>query len=366
MAKRRPNGAGTLRKRSNGLWEMRLSLGYDPNTGKLISKSFYGRSQAEARRKGEEFQAQWNAGMTNMHNYTAMEWGEWFLEHHAKFAKLKYSTIESCRYVLKLIEKDLGYKKMADLKPYEVERFLVNLQDAGYSASTISKVKGFLFQMGQAAVANGVATRNVVAYVAKMRYQKPTPKEIFTAEEIRRMMQDLPQNKIGWSIRILLMTGLRSQEMLGLEPRHIAVDGSTITVEQAVSRKKGTAYMSDTKNETSRRVVPVPSEARKYALLLRNGTEGSLIWESPKKPGHPINPSHFAKLYYGALDSTSVRHLSPHCTRHTFASQMLGLGVDLRTIQDIMGHADIKMTREYVHLQDNVKSDAVNCLNVFC
>jgi integrase len=57
------------------------------------------------------------------------------------------------------------------------------------------------------------------------------------------MMSKLPHNKIGWSIRIMLGTGIRPQEPLALEPKHIAEDGSSITIEQAVVMDKATAEL---------------------------------------------------------------------------------------------------------------------------
>ncbi len=50
--------------------------------------------------------------------------------------------------------------------------------------------------------------------------------------------------------------------------------------------------------------------------------------------------------------------LTPHCCRHTFVSQMVALGVDLKTIQSIVGHADIDMTVYYAHTQEPQRKEA--------
>lgn len=57
MALKRANGEGNLRKRSNGTWEARITVGVDPATGKLISKSVYARTQKEVRAKVKALQA---------------------------------------------------------------------------------------------------------------------------------------------------------------------------------------------------------------------------------------------------------------------------------------------------------------------
>lgn len=54
-----------------------------------------------------------------------------------------------------------------------------------------------------------------------------------------------------------------------------------------------------------------------------------------------------------------VRVLTPHSCRHTYVSQMQALGVDLPTIQSIVGHADIDMTQHYLHVQESIRQDAI-------
>jgi len=73
----------------------------------------------------------------------------------------------------------------------------------------------------------------------------------------------------------------------------------------------------------------------------------------------PCNPSYFAHQFKAAVESVEgVRVLTPHCCRHTFVSMMQLLGVDLETIQNIAGHAEIDMTRHYLHVQEPRRLDA--------
>lgn len=114
------------------------------------------------------------------------------------------------------------------------------------------------------------------------------------------MMEGLPDDKIGWSIRLLLFTGMRPGELLGLEPRHIAKEGSWINIEQAAVKVKGTTRIGPPKTEESYRTIPVPELVRYCARNLRN-TNKKFIRESPKKPGFPCNDSYFRSLYKKAV-----------------------------------------------------------------
>ena len=201
----------------------------------------------------------------------------------------------------------------------------------GKSGSTVAQSRGMLFQIFKMAVANDILMKNPVEHAEKIRRAPPKPKEAFTADEVRRLTEELPQNKIGWSIRLMLATGMRSQELLALEPRHIAKDGSYINIAQAVVMKKGTAAIGPPKTNDSMRTVPVPEIARYCACNLRDTLE--------------------------SLEG--MRILTPHCCRHTYVSQLLALGVDPKTIQAMVGHADIDMTMYYAHAQESSKQDAI-------
>ena len=74
----------------------------------------------------------------------------------------------------------------------------------------------------------------------------------------------------------------------------------------------------------------------------------------------PCNPTHFAKQFREAVGQVEgVRILTPHSCRHTYVSQLQGLGVDIETIKSIVGHADINMTEHYLHVQEPIRKDAV-------
>ena len=75
----------------------------------------------------------------------------------------------------------------------------------------------------------------------------------------------------------------------------------------------------------------------------------------------PCNPSHFRSQFKEAVGAIEdVRVLTPHCCRHTYVSQMLALGVDPKTIQAMVGHAEIDMTMYYAHAQESSKQAAIS------
>lgn len=112
------------------------------------------------------------------------------------------------------------------------------------------------------------------------------------------------------------------------------------------------------KSRDSYRDIPVPPVLRPYALFLRNSA--SLYIGESDRIKKPVNPTYFRKLYKSELDKIEgVRYLSPPSCRHTYVSQMQALGIDMETIKSIVGHADMNMTRHYLHVQEPIRQAAV-------
>ncbi|MBQ8241733.1 MAG: site-specific integrase [Bacteroides sp.] len=356
MAKKRANGEGSLRRKENGHWEIQIMDGFKPD-GRRKIVSFTCKTQKEAKRMRDEYLRMKADGLLTGADLRFDEWAPvWFANH---MDNIKPTTQESYKYTLRILTDHFGRRKLAEIRPMDIEQFLMKLRKDGRSDSALAQCRGMLYQIFRKAAANDMVPKNPVEYADKMRKRPPRRKEVFTADEVRYLMKNLPDNKIGWSIRLLLSTGMRSQELLALEPRHIARDGSSINIEQAVVMEKGTAAIGTPKSYDSYRTIPVPEMARYCAVLLRD-TDKRFVWESPKKPGCPCNPSHFRTQFRKTLESMEgVRLLTPHCCRHTYVSQLQALGVSVETIQSIVGHADIDMTKHYLHVQESIRQDAV-------
>lgn len=172
-----------------------------------------------------------------------------------------------------------------------------------------------LFQIFHKAEANDLIRKNPVAFADKIRKRGPEQtNEAFTAEEVQTLMDELPENKIGWSIRLLLGTGMRTQELLALEPKHVAEDGSLIQIRQAINMDKGTARVGIPKSRDSYRDIPVPENVRYCARFLRDQAD-TYLWEG--KPGQVINPKTFRNYFKKALEEvgrqdTDAPLLPPH------------------------------------------------------
>lgn len=360
MPKKRSNGEGSYHKRPNGLWEWQIMLGRHRD-GRRKIKSIYARTQKELKEKVKKFLEEYEArGMLS----GAMPFCEWAdTWYQGMEGQISATTYEGYSYTLKLLKEYFGETRLDEIKAIHVEEYLKHLVAEGKSKSYISKLRGMLFQIMKKAEANELIYKNPVSVADKIKTaeEEPSKKDAFTAEEISRLMKYLPQDRMGLSIRLMLGTGMRTQELMALEPQHIAEDGSVIQVRQAITMVKGTPKIGPPKTKTSRRDIPVPESLRAYAIALRQTTE-KYIWHGGKT--ELCNPSIFRRQFKLVLAQIGkVRLLSPHSCRHSYISHLQAIGVDMETIQSLSGHADMDMTEHYLHVQPEVKQTAASKLN---
>ena len=212
-------------------------------------------------------------------------------------------------------------------------------------------------------MANDLVIKNPVAYADKIKREPAPEKEPFTLEEIQLLMEKLPENKMGWTIRLMLGTGMRPGEMMGLEPKFIAEDGSSIEIRQASKRLKGSVGIGPPKSLKSIRKILVPENIQYCARLLRD-TDKRFIWESPKNPGCPCNPSYFSSQYKKTLSCVEgIPILPPHNCRHTYVTLMMSSNTDVRTIQSFAGHTNVRTTMHYSHAEKHARQRAVKQFN---
>jgi integrase/recombinase XerD len=173
--------------------------------------------------------------------------------------------------------------------------------------------------------------------VPRSRMPQKLP-QIMSREEIERLLTTPRQLKH----RVLLMTtyaaGLRVSEVCALKVTDIDGQRMTIRVEQGKGQKDRYSLLSP-------RLL---GDLRHYWKIDRPA-----LWLFPaaRSADRPMNPHTAQKVFYAARDQAGITKLGGiHALRHAFATHLLEAGVDVHTIQRLMGHGDIHTTMRYVHL----------------
>lgn len=286
----------------------------------------------------------------------------WYADHKGQ---VQPSTYSGYKYTLQLVKNYYRDKPIKDIKPLDVNKFLNGMNEEGASASKISKCRAMLIQIFDFAEANDAVKRNParLAKVIRDTEDAGVHKDAFREDEVKKLREELPDDKLGHSIRLMLGTGIRVQELLALKKDDIAPDGAVVEVKRAVKMVDGKAVLGPTKSKAGTRAVPIAESYRGSALYLREHSGEAFIWCSGR--GNLLyGVGTFRKWYYRALQEVGgVRMLSPHCCRHTYVSQLEAKGVPMERIARLVGHTKITTTDGYLHVQMDVLQDAVSVLN---
>lgn len=226
-----------------------------------------------------------------------------------------------------------------------------------------------LIQIFRSAEANGLIEKNPAIQAKIIRNKSGTigdnsqEKDAFTYNEFLSLWNSLPFNLIGNSIRLMLCTGLRIQEVLALGPDDIAEDGSTISVTKAIKIVDATPMMGPPKSKRSYRTIPVPERFQPIAMKLRDHGMNGLIWyNNATQPYFTV--SAFRHRFYSAISQIDgVRRLSPHCCRHTYITNLQAAGVSIDLIARLAGHSSFEVTDSYTHTREATLSSATAALN---
>ena len=179
----------------------------------------------------------------------------------------------------------------------------------------------------------------------------PVPKrpirlpEILSRGEVERLIQYVssPLHRI-WLL-ILYATGIRRQELVRLKIEDIDSDRMLIRIRQGKGKKDRNVMLSPR----------LPQELRDY---WRSANPKPKTYLFPSKSTHPTGDAPMtSKSVWDAVQQAAARaglgkRVHPHTLRHCFATHLLESGVDLRTIQLLLGHADLKTTSRYLHLSE--------------
>ena len=173
-------------------------------------------------------------------------------------------------------------------------------------------------------------------------------------------------------------TGLREGEMLALEWTDLNLEERTVDVSKSLSLTK-TNWLKPgpPKNNASNAKVPLPEIV---VEALKKHRTSQLAWAVKQGPkfknktpdGHPIYvfastkgthtwPRNFNRKYYDVIATAKIPHIKLHSLRHTFATKLIEEGEDIRVVQALLRHSDIRTTGNvYAHVTSKTKKRATN------
>jgi len=256
------------------------------------------------------------------------------------------SGLRNMRHYGRFWSKLLGKKLLTDLSPNELRHVQAKMLAKGNrSAVTINRYFAALRHLLNLAIAEGYLAANPVKGIKF--FPEPTGRLRFLSDaEIRRLKEALAPEH--WPIvAFSLETGLRLSEQFQARWDCVNMEQGVLTVPLSKSGRTRHVILSE--------------GALRILRGLSSWMHSPYLFPSPLSDRKPLQGRHFVvKIYDPALKRATIDGVTWHTLRHTFASRKVIAGVDIRTVQELMGHATITMTMRYAHLSPAHLRAAVN------
>ena len=375
-------GGGTIRKRSDGRWEARYSIGFDPKTGKQIQKSVYGKTQKKVRQKLAKVTTEIDEG-TYMEPWK-MKLNEWFdiwLEDYLNGVKDSTAYLYRRRIDLYL-RPALGTIRLDQLDSHTIQHLYNALGKdqngkKGLSAKTIKNVHGILHEALKQAVLLGYIRYNPTEACV---LPKAIKKDIqpLSDEQTNRFLTGIQGSSYRLLFMVYLFTGMRECELLGLMWDCVNFEKGTILINKQLnkSQRKGGDYaFTPPKNGKSRKLSPAPFvmnllEEQRQIQERQRLSAGSAWQESglvfTTELGRYVSYRAVYDSFKRIVDRIGLPNARIHDLRHTYAVNSIRAGDDIKTVQENPGHATAAFTLDfYGHYTDDMRRASSSRMEAF-
>ena len=379
MAKKRANGEGSIRKRSDGRWEGRYTAGYDPETGKRITKNVLGKTQAEVKEKlAKAIEESKKLDIVRSDEYTVGEWLRLWYELYSK-PNIRPTTADSYHRGIELhVIPRIGEIKLKKLTSRDIQKLYKDLQEngrlrksqkskkPGLSNSTVRGIHMMLHNALDRAVKERLILRNPTEDCIIPKIQKQEMK-ILHPEDMKAYLEAADKRGVLPMFYLELVSGLRKGELTALLWSDLDITNRTISVsKQYVRNPDGSLELTQPKTENSVRLVSIPQTA--VDLLIQEHSkhpDSPYMFPSPLT-GEMYHPDSVVNLHKKILMDAGLEHLRFHDLRHTFATTALQNGVDVKTVSSILGHFDAGFTlRTYTNATRQKQNEAAAAMGSF-
>jgi integrase/recombinase XerD len=250
-----------------------------------------------------------------------------------------------------------------------LQSYITHLSSSKHSNSTIIQRFGTVRRFIQFLCTEGIRRDNPANLIDLPKHNIPLPKAIIQ-EDINKLLHCAAEDntisgvRLRAMVEILYASGMRVSELVQLRLHNLQQDRNSNSSHLPIALKPFLIIKGKGNKE---RLVPLNNDAIQaiisYLPYRNNFTpdnHNQWLFPSDSKEGHMTRQAFARSLKNLAINAgVDPDTISPHVIRHSFASHLLDNGADLRVIQELMGHADIKSTQIYTHVQTNRLLDTV-------
>ena len=296
-----------------------------------------------------------------------MKYSNWLDEWVTYYVKpiTKERTFKKyIRQIENHIAPQLGNLELEELSAQVLQKFTVELTNKGLAPNTVNSIVSVLKASIKRAAVLGVT--NVQCTDAIVRPKgKEKQVECFTKEEQRKIEQYIADSKKDklFGILLCLYTGLRIGELLALTWQDIDFTKGVMSITKSCHDKwKDGQYVKavDTpKTENAYRIVPIPKPLLARMRDRKKRSECKYVIDGKSEHGAEVRS--YQRTFEMLLVKLGISHKGFHALRHTFATRALEVGMDIKTLSEILGHSNPTITlKRYAHSMLEHKTEMMN------
>lgn len=366
--RRRSYGAGSVYQIADGRWRGAVVL-VDPATGDRTRRTVSAATAKECREKLDKLRT---AGTPS----STMPTGDWLAAWlPTTRLRLAPSTFRGYETVVRSIAEHVGTVPLGTLSPTDVERMTAAMVASGRSARTAGMARKVLRLALRQAIRDGLVTRNVAAEARPPRVEPYTARTL-TAAEARHLIEATADDELGPLWAVLVATGLRQGEALGLTWDAIDMEAGTLAVRRSLARGwDGKPALGSPKSDRSRRTIALPSVARTALVTRRQRQDAAKkaagsAWADrdglvfTDAAGRPLVGRDVLPVLRRALARAGLPAIRCHDLRHTAATLQLAAGVPLAVISRTLGHSSLAITADiYASVTPDLRREAADAMD---
>ena len=339
----------------------RVEVGCDTN-GRPIYKWATGYSRQEVLRNAAQLMIEYQIQeskikpqeLTPVFNTYAINWLTLY-----KKDNVRHSTASEYNSILnKHLIPVFGEMSLSSIVPDTIQAFMNDRKM--YSQKSLHEMKMVLGMILEGAVEDGYITRNPAKSKRLIIPSKQkTPRKVLTEEQANSIIRQIPllqEKRDQRYIALLIYTGMRREEVLGLRWEDIDMARLRIHVHNAITFKGNIPVEGPPKTEKGNRIIPL----NPALLIWLSHTEENKIFVLQDT----ISQQTIKRMWQRIKKQINVYDATPHCFRHTFATVCHRKGMDDKTLQAIGGWADYATMRDiYTHTQEKDLEQAATMMN---
>ena len=369
MGRKRKNGEGTVRLRKDGRWEGRIVIGYDEN-GLPKTKNVLAKTKGECIEKLKALKSTITPD-TPVKLKADMPFGEWLDYWYETYCKpnarpATQRTYEG--YIRLYLHPRLGSIPLNKVTTSDIQQMCTWMMtearldqkngDSGLSDSQVINCYSLCDRVLEKAMAEKLIVHNP-AKGCKLPPSRPKEMKVLSREDMQKVLIQAKEENYYELFLLEFATGLRLGELMALQWDDVDLVTGELRINKQVNLVGSKLVISEPKTKAAVRTLILPPSVRKVLAEYKTRVNSRWLFPSPKKDDLPIIPSAVSRRLHTLLEHAGCEQVRFHDLRHTFATNALARGMDIKTLSTILGHVSSATTlNTYSHVTDEMRQRA--------